>query len=125
MIILNQKRDELVNFDNIMNICITNCDEDGYGIFAGCIVGVDDNYRELGFYKTKKRAKEILQEIIKKINSQKFLLKPQAKLEKETIESAKRYYESLNDIDLIVEDCFFEIKPIGNSNIVIYEMPKE
>ncbi len=125
MIILNQKKDELVNFDNIMNICITNCYEDGYGIFAGFIIGVDDNYRELGFYKTKKRAKEILQEIIKKINSQKFLLKPQAKLEKETIESAKRYYEALNDIDLIVEDCFFEIKPIGNSNIVIYEMPKE
>ena len=125
MIILNQKKDELVNFDNIMNICITNCYEDGYGIFAGFIVGVDDNYRELGFYKTKKRAKEILQEIIKKINSQKFILKPQARLKKETIESAKRYYESLNDIDLIAVDSFFEIKPTGNSNIGIYEMPKE
>lgn len=63
MVIINQNEDEIVNFDNIMNICMTDCDEDGYGIFAGFIVGRDDNYRELGIYKTKERAQEVLKEI--------------------------------------------------------------
>ena len=69
MIILNQNKDELVNVDNIMDICITNCDEDGYGIFAGFIIGIDDNYRVLGYYKNKERAREILKEIVKTYSS--------------------------------------------------------
>ena len=64
MIIINQNEDEFVNFDNIMNITVTDCDEDGFGIFAGFIIGRDDNYRELGIYKTKERADEIFREII-------------------------------------------------------------
>ena len=64
MIIVNQEKNEFVNFDNIMDICVTDCDEDGYGIFAGFIVGRDDNYRILGYYKTEERAKEILEEIL-------------------------------------------------------------
>lgn len=63
MIIVNQSKDELVNSDNIMCINITDCEEDGYLISAGFIVGRDDNYRELGYYKTEERAKEVLQEI--------------------------------------------------------------
>lgn len=63
MIIVNQEETEIVNFENIMNIEITDCDEDGYGIFAGFIVGRDDNYRELGYYKTEERAKAVLKEI--------------------------------------------------------------
>lgn len=63
MIIINQNEDEFVNFDNIMNITVTDCDEDGFGIFAGFIIGRDDNYRELGIYKTKERADEIFREI--------------------------------------------------------------
>lgn len=64
MIIVGQDKKEIVNFDNIMNIEMTDCDEEGYGIFAGFIVGRDDNYRLLGYYKTEKRAKEILEDII-------------------------------------------------------------
>lgn len=64
MIIVSQDKNEIMNFDNVMNIEITNCDEDGFGIFAGFIVGRDDNYRLLGYYKTEKRAKEVLQQII-------------------------------------------------------------
>lgn len=63
MIIVSQDKDEFVNFDNIMNVCVTDCDEDGFGIFAGFIVGRDDNYRGLGYYKTEERAKEVLREI--------------------------------------------------------------
>lgn len=63
MIIVTQDEEEIVNFDNIMNIELTDCDDDGYGIFAGFIVGRDDNYRTLGYYKTKERAMEVLKEI--------------------------------------------------------------
>jgi hypothetical protein len=45
-----------------MNISICGEDEE-YIISAGVVIGVDDNYRELGVYKTEKRAKEILIEI--------------------------------------------------------------
>ena len=65
MIILSQNKDEIVNFDNIINIMITDCDGD-FVISAVALVGVDDVYRELGYYKTEERAKEVLQEIISK-----------------------------------------------------------
>lgn len=48
MIIVSQEKDEILNFNNIMNIQVTNCEEDGYLISAGFIVGRDDNYRDLG-----------------------------------------------------------------------------
>lgn len=64
MIIVSQEKDEILNFNNIMNINVTNCEEDGYLISAGFIVGRDDNYRDLGYYKTEERAKEVLEEII-------------------------------------------------------------
>lgn len=63
MIIVNQNKDEFLNFDNIMDVNISDCQEDGYLISAGFIVGRDDNYRELGYYETKERANEILKEI--------------------------------------------------------------
>lgn len=63
MIIVNQNKDEFVNFENIMCVNITDCQEDGFLISAGFIVGRDDNYRELGYYKTEARAKEVKKEI--------------------------------------------------------------
>ena len=63
MIIVNQNKDEFLNFDNIMDVNISDCQEEGYLISAGFIVGRDDNYRELGYYATKERANEILKEI--------------------------------------------------------------
>ena len=64
MIIETQNKDEIINFENIMNIEVINCDEDGFGIFAGVVIGIDDNYRLLGYYKNEEKAKYILQEII-------------------------------------------------------------
>jgi hypothetical protein len=46
-----------------MDVNISDCQEEGYLISAGFIVGRDDNYRELGYYETKERANEILKEI--------------------------------------------------------------
>ncbi len=63
MIIVSQNKTEIINFDNVMNIEMTDCKEEGYLIAAGFIVGRDDNYRELGYYKTEERAREILIEI--------------------------------------------------------------
>lgn len=63
MIIVSQNKTEIINFDNVMNIEMTDCKEEGYLIAAGFIVGRDDNYRELGYYQTEARAKEILIEI--------------------------------------------------------------
>lgn len=65
MIIVSQERTEIINFDNVIDINITDCEEDGYLISAGFIVGRDDNYRELGYYKTEERTKEVLNDIIK------------------------------------------------------------
>ena len=77
----------------------------------------------LGIYKTKERALEVLDEIQNEIKNQ-YLLKPKETIELPIIESAKNYYEHLNNIDIIVCDDNFEIKPI-NTNVIIYEMPKE
>ena len=65
MIIISQNKKEIINFDNIININIADCGEDGYLISAGFIVGRDDNYKDLGYYKTKERANEVLQKIIR------------------------------------------------------------
>ena len=61
MIIVSQDKNKLVNFDNIAHIFI----EEGsgttisYGKMSGCS-------ETLGYYKTKERAKEVLQEIVSK-----------------------------------------------------------
>lgn len=68
MIIIGQDRKEIINFDNVMNIEICDCDKDGFGIFAGVIIGIDDNYRLLGYYKTEQRAKEVLKTFLECIN---------------------------------------------------------
>lgn len=65
MIIVSQDKTEIINFDNVINISIADCEEDGYLISAGFIVGRDDNYRDLGYYKSEERAKEVLQEIVR------------------------------------------------------------
>lgn len=98
MIIVNQDETEFVNFENIMCINITDCQEDGYLISAGFIVGRDDNYRELGYYRTEKRAKEILEGII-------------------------RAYERAGNIMFETDGDERLMKLTHNSNV--FEMPKE
>lgn len=64
MIILSQDKTEIINFDNVININIDDCGEEGYLISAGFIVGRDDNYRDLGYYKTEEGAKEVLRQLL-------------------------------------------------------------
>ena len=63
MIIVNQSKDELVNFDNILNVYITISED-----YKECYIKYEDcnnSYRELGKYKKLERAKEVLKDIWK------------------------------------------------------------
>lgn len=62
MIIINQSKSELINFDNVLNISLDDGDV-GVDIYAG-MKAPDDNYRYLGNYKDKERANKVLLEII-------------------------------------------------------------
>ena len=69
MIIVSQDK-EIINFDNVTRIFIADFSEDGDGFG----IGADTNSAEsqcwdLGYYETEQRAKEILEEIIKKYSS--------------------------------------------------------
>ena len=77
----------------------------------------------LGTYKSKERALEVLDEIQNKIKGI-YLLKPETLINTSIIEEAKDYYEKLNNIDIITCDNNFTITPI-NSNVIVYEIPKE
>lgn len=73
MMILTQYKDEIINFDNTLNVCLSY-DEDEeylYEIFAG-MYAPDDNYRVLGSYKTKERAKEVLLDMFSKMKANGF-----------------------------------------------------
>lgn len=59
MIIVSQDKETIINFENITRISIMPPAEEGYKYsiaINGCL--------DLGYYKTKERAKEVLQEII-------------------------------------------------------------
>lgn len=63
MIIVSQDKEKIFNFDNMTRVYIT-FDEGDDDV---CIrtETVDSLYEDLGYYKTKERAKEVLAEIIK------------------------------------------------------------
>lgn len=64
MIIVSQDKNKIINLDNVINIeyaDYTNISR-GHEIYCN---GVVKNAIKLGVYKTKERAKEVLQEIIK------------------------------------------------------------
>ena len=93
MIIVSQKKNSITNFDNVTNIEIDKLEDDGFLI--KCQI-TNKMYVNVGFYKTEKRAKEVLQEIIK------------------FYEISKRYEcSSNNGITLFTEKTF------------VYEMPEE
>lgn len=63
MIIVSQDRDEIVNFNKVESIWICTDEEGRFTIEATA-----NTNATLGTYETEKRAKEVLQEIIKSIN---------------------------------------------------------
>ena len=65
MIIVSQIKNSITNFDNVTNIEI---DEFEDGFLIKCQI-LNKTHVNVGFYKTEERAKEVLQEIIKKYSS--------------------------------------------------------
>lgn len=62
MIIVNQDKDEIINFDNIVSIFIA----DAWEVKAGALIKATDvskNSTTLGYYKKEERAKEVLEEL--------------------------------------------------------------
>ena len=84
---------------------------------------IEESGVDIGCYKSKERALEVLDEIQNKIKTLLYL-KPKTKLKLDTIKDAKDYFEHLNGIELITTDINFEIEPIL-TNVIVYEMPKE
>ena len=64
MIIVSQDKTKVVNFDNLIQIYITQ-DEEETAYFIR-LETVNCLYDDLGEYETEERAKEVLQEIISK-----------------------------------------------------------
>lgn len=67
MIIVSQDETKIVNFDNLTQIYITQVEEKT--TFFIRYETVDSLYDDLGYYKTEKRAKEVLAEIVQKYSS--------------------------------------------------------
>ena len=61
MIIVNQDRDKIINFDNLTQVYITQ-DEEETAYFIR-FETVDSLYDDLGEYETEERAQEIITEI--------------------------------------------------------------
>lgn len=67
MIIVSQNKTKIVNFDNLIQIYITQDEEETANFIR--YESVDSLYEDLGEYKTEERAKEVLQEMIKEYSS--------------------------------------------------------
>ena len=94
---------------------IDYCVENGmYGI---------DSCDYIGFYKTKERALEVLDEIQEKLKN-KFLCKPNILLQPKDVAYIENELNAKYTNDFIMQPQALDIEPI-NCDIVIYEMPKE
>lgn len=121
--IRSQDKEKLIKCNDI---AISTDSEDGKTIGYKIVGYFDKNteYEELGFYSSKTRALEIINEIQSKLNCNKFLLKPNFFLSKDDIRREKILLEELNSINLITESSSCSIEPIGNP-ISVYEMPEK
>jgi hypothetical protein len=107
MIIVNQDKDIIANFDNIESVDIV-ADLDGTGEVPYKIYYETSSKREeLGKYQTEERAKEVLQEIV-------MLFK-----DEEIFHIRK---STLNNLDELAEPKYI-LKPISRPKV--YEMPAE
>lgn len=81
------------------------------------------NYYELGTYKTKERALQILDEINNKIKNQ-FIVKVNTLLKPNDVKKLKDELEMNYIGDFIMENQMIDIKPI-TQNVIYYEMPEQ
>lgn len=122
MLIISQEGKTIINFKRINFLNIEEADNNKFNILINY---GDDMEGIIATYETEERAKEVLCNLLKSMNKQKFLMKPKINLDQKTIEAAKVYFENINGIDLIIDDNNFEIIPINKDNTIIYEMPEK
>lgn len=122
MLIISQEGKTIINFKRINFLNIEVADNNKFNILINY---GDDMEGIIATYETEERAKEVLRDLLKSVNKQKFLMKPKINLEQKIIEAAKVYFENINGIDLIIDDNNFEIIPINKENTIIYEMPEK
>ena len=87
------------------------------------IMIIGNNEINLGTYKTKERALEILDEISNKIKNQ-YIVKFNCLIKPSDMMKEKEYLDNTYDGDFIMQLPSYEIEPI-NPNVIYYEMPKE
>ena len=104
MIIVSQSGEEIINFEQVSVITFDEMDNGIWKIKAFYISGRNT---PLGKYKTKERAKEVLQEIIEVLKNEEFF-------------HIKK--SSLNNLDELAEPKYI-LKPVSRPKV--YEMPKE
>lgn len=122
MVIIGQEGKTIINFKRINFLNIEEADNNKFNILINY---GDDMEGIIATYETEKRAKEVLRDLLKSMNKQKYLMKPKINIDQQTIEAAKDYFENINGIDLIIDDNNFEIIPINKDNTIIYEMPEK
>lgn len=66
MIIVSQEKTRIINFDNILQLYINKCEEEEIMKYYIRYEDCNNSYEDIGVYKTKERAKEVLQEIVSK-----------------------------------------------------------
>lgn len=86
-------------------------------------VWVIEDCDDLGSYKTRERALEVLDEIQEKFKN-KYLAKVNPIVNQKDFDKLIKAYEEFNGIDLIASTELVDIKPI-NKEVLVYEMPKE
>ena len=98
MIIVEQEKTYLVNFENVSNISLAvDREEIEYAILAQT---TDKEEVVMGIYKTEERAKEVLQEIVKK-------------------------YKATESLKISINRISDKVGAIGLENSLVYEMPEE
>lgn len=86
MLIVSQDKEEIVNFDKVESIWICSDEEGRFTIEATA-----DTNSTLGYYETKERAKEILEEIVKEYENVKAIFDCTTRRIKNYINNPKVY----------------------------------
>lgn len=109
----SQDKTNLYKIDNI------NMDDNDYTLYSQLSWG----QVELGQYKSKERALEVLDEISNKIKNQ-YIIKANCLIKPSDMMKEKEYLENTYDGDFIMQPSAYEIEPI-NPHIIYFEMPSE
>ena len=119
----SQDRNNLKKVNNIYAEEITKDYDSWVGnIHSQPYVITSDN-GNLGFYATKERALEILDEISNKIKNQ-YIIKANCLIKPSEMMKKKEYLENTYDGDFIMQPSAYEIEPI-NPHVIYFEMPSE